>query len=183
VVVYHDEYVFPLVLSGIVVAGYAISVIYKLLLPLNPLAAGAWVSLICMANLPGLASYYVDGSRRDDRSAAAYVRDHWSPGDRVTGYAMGLFEFYSGGCCKPQIPLSTASVPQLEQMGAESGRLWIVLENTRWGLDAPTQRWLFDCAVHKLSVGGRRFDEAEFKVEVYLSSAPLPSQCTLPHNG
>jgi hypothetical protein len=183
VVVYHDEYVFPLVLGGIVVAGYAISVIYELLFSRSPVAAMAWLGLICLANLPGLASHYVDGSRRDERSAAAYVREHWSPGDRVTGYAMGLFGYYSRGCCEPQIPLSTTSVPQLEQLGAENGRLWIVLENTRWGLDPPTQRWLFDCAVHKLSVGGRRFDEAEFKVEVYLSSAPLPAQCRTPHAG
>jgi len=182
VVVYHDEYVFPLVLGSIVVAGYAISVIYELLLHRSPVAAWAWIGLICLANLPGLASHYVDGSRRDERSAAAYVREHWLPGDRVTGYAMGLFRFYSRGCCEPQIPLSTTSVPQLERLGAESGRLWIVLENTRWGLDPPTQRWLFDCAVHKLSVGGRRFDEAEFKVEVYLSSTPLHAQCR-PHYG
>lgn len=179
-VIYHNEYVFPLVLGGLVCAGYAISVVYKLLLPSNPVAAGAWVGLMCLANLPGLASHYVDGSRRDERGAAAYVREHWSPGDRVTGYAMGLFRFYGQGCCEPQIPLRADSVPQLERLAAEGGRVWIVLDNTRWGLDPATQRWLFDCAVHKLSVGGRRFDEAEFKVEVYLSSAPLPAQCIAP---
>jgi Dolichyl-phosphate-mannose-protein mannosyltransferase len=177
VVVYHDEYVFPLVLGGIVVAGYAISVIYDSLRLRSPAAALAWVALIALANLPALASHYVDGSRRDERGAAAYVREHWLPGDRVTGYAMGLFRFYSSGCCEPQIPLSRASVPELEHLASEKGRLWIVLENTRWGLDPPTQRWLFDCAVHKLSIGGRRFDEAEFKVEVYLSSRPLPAEC------
>jgi hypothetical protein len=179
VVVYHAEYVFPLMLGAIVVAGYAIGVIYELLHARSPMTAGVWVGLICLVNLPALASHYVDGSRRDGRSAAAYVRDHWSPGDRVTGYSMGLFRFYSRGCCEPAIPLplSTNSVPQLQRLGAESGRLWVVLENTRWGLDPQTQRWLFDCAVHKLSVGGRRFDEAEFKVEVYLIPAPLPTQC------
>lgn len=182
VVVYHDEYVFPLVLGGIVVAGYAISVIYELLLPRSAVAAWVWIGVICLANLPALASHYVDGSRRDERSAAAYVRAHWQPGDRVTGYAMGLFRFYSNGCCEPQIPLSRTALPQLERFGAESGRLWLVLENTRWGLDPPTQRWLFDCAVHKLSVGGRRFDEADFKVEVYLSSAPLPPECAAPRH-
>jgi hypothetical protein len=176
-VVYHDEYVFPLVLGGIVVAAYAIAMIHELLLPRGPVAAWAWLGLICLANLPGLASHYVDGSRRDDRSAADYVRGHWLPGDRVTGYAMGLFRYYSRGCCEPQIPLSIGSVAELEQLGSSGGRLWIVLENTRWGLDPPTQRWLFDCAVHKFSVGGRRFDEAEFKVEVYVTPVPLPPQC------
>lgn len=179
IVVYHAEYVFPLVLGAIVVAGYAIGVIYELLRTRSSTAAWVWMGSICLANLPALASHYVDGSRRDGRSAAAYIRDHWSPGDRVTGYSMGLFQYYSRGCCEPTIPLplTTNSVPQLQQLGAGSGRLWVVLENTRWGLDPQTQRWLFDCAVHKLSVGGRRFDEAEFKVEVYLISPPLTNQC------
>jgi hypothetical protein len=177
VVPYHAEYVFPLALSGLVVAAYGIAVIYDLLRIRAPLAAYAWVGLSCLANLPALASHYVDGSRWDIRGAAAYVREHWAAGDRVTGYSMGLFRHYSGGCCEPAIPLGTDSIPQLARLGLEGGRLWVVLENTRSGLNPRVQQWLFECAVHKLSVGGRRFDDAQFSVEVYVIPSALDNGC------
>jgi hypothetical protein len=177
-VVYHAEYVFPLVLGPLVVAAYAISTIYRLLQSRNVAAARVWLALICLTNLPALASHYVDGSRRDGRTAATYVRDHWQAGDRVTGYSMGLFQYYSGGCCEAVTPLPLSdSVPVLEHLSATGGRLWVVLENTRWGLEPQTQQWLFDCAVHKFTVGGRRFDEADFKLEIYLVTPPLTPQC------
>jgi hypothetical protein len=174
---YHAEYVFPLALSGLVVAAYGIAVIYDLLRVRTQLAAYAWVGLSCLANLPALASHYVDGSRWDMRDAAAYVREHWAAGDRVTGYSMWLFRQYSGGCCEPAIPLGPDSIPQLARLRSESARLWVVLENTRSGLNPRVQQWLFDCAVHKLSVGGRRFDDAQFSVEVYLVLSSLESGC------
>jgi hypothetical protein len=177
VVPYHPEYVFPLALGAVVVAAYAIAVIYELLRPRARLAAYAWVGLSCLGNLPTLASHYVDGSRWDMRDAAAYVREHWAAGDRVTGYSMGLFRHYSGGCCEPAIPLGADSIPQLARLGSEGTRLWVVLENTRSGLDPRVQRWLFDCAVHKVSVGARRFDDAEFRVELYLVSGLPSTRC------
>jgi hypothetical protein len=91
---------------------------------------------------------------------------------------MGLFQYYSGGCCEPVAPLPLSdSVPVLEDLSATGGRLWVVLENTRWGLEPQTQRWLFDCAVHKFTVGGRRFDEADYKVEIYLVTPPVSPNC------
>ncbi|HXW75187.1 MAG TPA: glycosyltransferase family 39 protein [Steroidobacteraceae bacterium] len=178
VVPYHAEYVFPLALAGVVPAAYAIGVIYELLRPRTRWAAYAWLGLSCLTNLPALASYYVDGSRWNMRDAAAYVRQHWSPGDRVAGYSVGLFRHYSDGCCEPAIALRPDSAAQLARLAAEGGRLWVVLENTRSGLPPQVQRWLFDCAVHKLSVGGRRFDDAEFRVEVYLVPRSPESGCT-----
>jgi Dolichyl-phosphate-mannose-protein mannosyltransferase len=175
---YHAEYVFPLALAAIVPAAYAIGVVYELLRPRARLAAYAWIALSCLTNMPALASYYVDGSRWNIRAAAAYVRQHWLPGDRVAGYSVGLFRYYSGGCCEPAIALRPDSVAQLARLGSASGRLWVVLENTRSGLDPHVQRWLFDCAVHKLSVSGRRFDDAEFRVEVYLVSGSLDPGCS-----
>jgi hypothetical protein len=180
VVSYHPGYVFPLTLGVLVVAAYATGFIYELLRKSEaPLAAYAWIGVSCLGNVPALASYYVDGARNDLRGAAAYVGKHWRPGDRVTGYAMTGFRYDSGGCCEPAIPLplNAHSVEQLARLGSEGGRLWIVLENKRSGLDPQLQRWLFDCAVHKLSLGSRRYDDEEFKEEVYLVPGVLSDTC------
>jgi len=174
---YHAEYVFPLVLSALVAAAYAIVVIYELLKQHAALAAYAWLALSCLGNLPALASHFVDGSRWNVRDAAAYVRKNWSPGDRVAGDAMGLFRHYGAACCEPAIPIASGSISGLAHLVAGGGRLWIMLENTRSGLDPPLQQWLFDCAIHKLSVGGRRFDDAQFSVEVYLALPPPTAVC------
>lgn len=177
VIPYHAEYVFPLVLGALVAAAYAIVVIYELLKKRAALAAYAWLGLSCLCNLPALASHYVDGSRWNVRDAAAYVRKNWVSGDRVAGDALGLFRYYGAGCCEPAIPIAPGSISELTRLVADGGRLWIVLESTRSGLDPDVQRWLFDCAVHKLSVGGRRFDDAQFSVEVYLARPPSGAEC------
>jgi hypothetical protein len=184
VIPYHAEYVFPLVLAALVAAAYAIVIIYQLLREIAPPAAYAWLGLSCLANLPALASHYVDGSRWNFRDAAAYVRSSWEAGDRVVSDARGLFDHYAAGCCVAAIPMAADSVAELADLVAHGGRLWVVLESTRSGLDSRVQRWLFDCAVHKLSVGGRRFDDAQFSVEVYLAPAPAP-ECARasPHRG
>jgi hypothetical protein len=177
VIPYHAEYVFPLIVSALVAAAYAIVVIFELLKERAALAAYAWLGLSCLSNLPALASHYVDGSRWNVRDAAAYVRRNWAPGDRVAGDAMGLFRHYGAGCCEPAIPIAPGSISELARLVADGGRLWIVLENGRSGLDPPVQRWLFDCAVHRLSVAGRRFDDAQFSVDVYVALPPPAAVC------
>jgi hypothetical protein len=180
VVIYHPGYAFPYVLAAVVVAAYAIAVIFELLRRQAPLAAYAWGVLSCGANLPALASYYVDAGRNDIRSAALYVRKHWLTGDRVAGYAVGAIGYYDGGCCEPSIPLplGPGAVARLAPLAAASGRTWVVLESKRAGLDPQVQAWLFACAEHRLSLGGRRYDDEEFKEEVYLVRAPLAPQCS-----
>ena len=179
IMVYHVEYSFPFVLGALVAAGYAIAVIYRLLLARSALAAGAWLGTICLVNVPALASHFVDGSRIDERGAVQYVREHWQSGDRVTGYAVSLFRLYAKGCCAPSFPLSRGpqSVAELKRLGSAGGRLWIVLDRSRAGLDPATQRWLFDCSVHKFSIGGRRYDEAEYAVDIYLVTTRVVADC------
>ena len=172
VVIYHPGYAFPFALSALVVAAYAITCISDLLKRRSSLAAYAWIGLSCLGELPSLFSHYVDGTRPNMRDAATYIRAHWQPGDRVTGYAMGAFDYYSDGCCKPTIPLPEANeVPNLTRLASSGGRLWIVLEEKRPGLDASLQAWLFACSVQKLSVGRRRLDWLQFKEDVYLVPA------------
>ncbi|MCI0561065.1 MAG: hypothetical protein MN733_21470, partial [Nitrososphaera sp.] len=121
-----------------------------------------------LVNLPTLVSHYVDGSRWDLRSAAQFIKKNWMLGDRVTGYSMGTFRYYTAGCCEPTIPLSFAAVPQLRVLTKTPGRLWIVVESGRGGLPEDTQRWLFDKCAKKLQVRGKRFDYAEHTVDVFL---------------
>lgn len=171
---YHPAYAFSFALSALVVAAYAITYISDRLKLRSSFAAYAWIGLSCLGDLPSLFSHYIDGTRTNMRDAAAYVRAHWRPGDRVTGYAMGAFGYYSGGCCKPAIPLAeTDEVPNLTRLASAGGRLWVVLEEKRPGLDAPLQAWLFACSVQKLSVGRRRLDWLQFKENVYLVPAPV----------
>jgi len=168
-VIYQPAYVFPFALSALVVAAYAITYVSDRLRQRSWLAAGAWIGLSCLGNLPSLFSNYLDGTRTNMRDAAAYVRVHWQPGDRVTGYSMGAFDHYSGGCCKPAIPLpQTNEVANLTRLASAGGRLWVVLEEKGSGFDVPLTAWLFACGVHKLSVGERRLDGLQLNEEVYL---------------
>jgi hypothetical protein len=174
VVNYHPGYAFSFALSALVVAAYAITYVFDLLKQRSWLAAYAWVGLSCLGDLPSLFSNYIDGTRTNMRDAAAYVRAHWQPGDRVTGSGMGTFNHYSGGCCKPAIPLpETKEVPNLTRLASAGGRLWVILDVKRPGLDPALQAWLFACSVHKLSVGRHRLDWLQFKEEVYLVPAQI----------
>jgi len=180
-VTYHSAYGFTFALSGFVVAAHAITYISDRLKQRSWLAAYVWIGLSCLGNLTSLFSHYLDGTRMNVRDAAAYVRAHWQAGDRVTGYEMGAFNHYSGGCCKPAIPLpDTNEVPNLTRLASAGGRLWVVLGEKRQGLDARLQDWLFACSVHKLSVGRHRLDWQQFKEDVYLVPAQeIDHECLL----
>lgn len=167
-VTYQEQYIFPLSLGALVPAGYAIGVVYKYLRPRGVLIAAGWLLLMCLSNLPSLASYYADGSRHDFRSAAEYIKEKWAPGDRVTGFSVGLVRHYAGGCCEPMIPLGSNALSKLKELTAHDGRLWIVLESGRSGLPRNLQEWLFANTCHKLEIKGKRFDYWEPIVDVYL---------------
>jgi len=94
-VAYHPEYVFPLAISVMVLAGCAIGTIYEHLRSKSALIGAAWVGLACLGSLPSLASHYMDGGRSDLRTAAQYVKTIGKAGDRVTGFSMGLFGYYA----------------------------------------------------------------------------------------
>ena len=138
---YQPAYAFPFALSVIVLAGCAIGLLYERLRERGVWLASAGVILVCLMNLPSLASHYVDGSRTDLRTAARYVERNWMPGDRVTGSSMGRFGYYAPKC-SPRIPLPHDSIQKLEKLSAGNGRLWIVVQSTRGGLREALRRWL-----------------------------------------
>jgi hypothetical protein len=167
VVSYQPAYAFPFALSVLVLAGCATGVLYERLREKGVWLASAGVILVCVMNLPSLASHYVDGSRSDMRTAASYVEANWLLGDRVTGFSMGLFGHYAPHC-SPRIPLPFDSIPKLEELSADSGRLWIVVQSTRGGLREDLRRWLGTHCSHELKVQRKRFDYPEYSVDVYL---------------
>jgi hypothetical protein len=104
----------------------------------SSLAASATLALLCVSAAPSLASHYVDGSRWDLRTAAAFVRKNWQPGDRIAAFSPGIVNLYAGDCCGQVIPLSLDAAPHLRELASETSRLWIILENTRGGLPTGT---------------------------------------------
>jgi hypothetical protein len=165
---YHPEYVFPLEISILVAAGYAVGIIYQGLCVRNRFIGYAWIAVACLGNLPGLASHYMDGSRGDMRTAAQYVQKNWRTGDRVAGPVLCVFAHYAQDC-EPAIPLfSSEAVAQLNQLADGKGRIWVVLESNRSGLSEDIRQWLGTHCSHELHVRRLRFDYADHCVDVYL---------------
>jgi hypothetical protein len=184
VVIYAPPYSFPFALGGFVMAGYAVGQICELLKKHGySLAAAAWMLAALVVNAPSLISYYSDGSRPDMRAAAAYVREHWKPGDAVAGFSVGRFAFYAPGL-EPRFPITNdaAGVAELERLARTDRRFWIVMETARPGLDPELLNWLFAHAVHKYRAQKRRFDYQEFTQDVFLYDPALDRQAAVRRN-
>jgi hypothetical protein len=167
---HHPEYVFPLAMSIVVMAGCAVGAVYEELRDRSALLGATWLVLACLGNLPSLVSHYSDGSRPDLRTAAQYVKTHWQTGDRVTGYSMGLFAHYARGC-RPTIPLpSSDTTAKLDELTRGQGRLWIVVQSGRSGLSEALRRWLGTHCSAELTVRRTRLDYADFSVDVFLNT-------------
>lgn len=177
IVSYHSAYVFPLALPAMVLAGKGIGTVYEKLKGESHITAAIGLGLLCLLNLPSLVSHFVDGSRWDMRRAANFVRERWAAGDSVAGLSMGTFGYYSRGCCAPRVPLGSDLVPELQRLAREGRRTWIILETGRGGLGADAEQWLFECAHHRASISRRRFDDAEYVVEIFLISPPADREC------
>jgi hypothetical protein len=166
---YNPFYGFPLALAPLVLAGGAVATLYEYLRRESPLIAVQWLVLAGLMNLPGVASHYVDGSRPDMRTAAEYVKENWVAGDQVTGTSMGLFRQYYGSGNERFVPLRTSDpIPQLQELSAEAGRLWIVVSSGRSGLPQNLGNWLGKRCSHELSIRKRRYDEQEFGIDIFL---------------
>jgi hypothetical protein len=169
---YHPEYVLPLMLAPIVLAGRAVSFVVSALRTTNVAAAGAALAFLPLLQLPGMASHFADGSRVDLRTAAAYVEARCSPGARVTAQFVGTFQHYAPRCA-PTIPLSESDpVAQLTALTAESSApLWVVIQTGRSGFDARLQTWLSEHCQRRLEVREPRLDYYDHRVDVYACSA------------
>jgi hypothetical protein len=169
-VVYHPNYVFPLALAVLVLAGWAVAQVAERLRPAGAVAAVAWVGVAVALQLPSVVSHYLDGSRPDYRTAARYVADHWQSGDRLASISPGLVRHYA--------PLDGEflnlprwnALPALQEAAAGPGRLWVVLASGRSGKEEPVAAWLGTHCTQQLQVRKRRFDYYEFTVEVFLYS-------------
>jgi len=174
VVVYHPGYVFPLALGGLVPAAMAVAWIYRALTSLNQGVAAVSLVLLCLGNLPGAASYYVDGARPDWREATKVVQRNWQEGDRVTSYAIGFVAHYAPECT-PRIALSpVAPEASLQKLLREPGALWVVLPSYRGGLEAGLRDWLRARCVQRAEVVGKRFDYQENRMDVYRCPSETP---------
>jgi hypothetical protein len=183
IVVYNPAYVFPLAIPIFVLAGCAVGTIYDCLRTKGALVGALWIGLICLCELPSLASHYVDGSRYDIRTAAQYVKKNWRNGDQVTGFTMGGFKHYAEGC-EPAIPLPSDAVRRLQEIVLHHNRLWVLLPSCRGGLPADLERYLGTHCSHELKVQRKRFDYSEYTFDVFLYTPPAErGKTTVPAGG
>lgn len=166
---YHAWYTFPFALSGLVLAGFATSDIYRRLRPTRPLASVVWLCVALGLNLPSVISHFEDGSRVDMRTAAHYVSDHWQPEDRVATVRIETFRYYAGNR-EPAfaLPSGEEATGMLEHLAAGNARLWIVVDSTRGGLPNGLQRWLLANTSHRLHVKAKRLDYFENAMDVFV---------------
>ena len=168
-ITFNPQYLFLFVFPLLVLAVRFAEHVFQRLRDSGIVVAAAWLGLVCCLNLPSLASYYLDGSRCNQRAAFEYVREHWTPGDRLTGYVMGAAEWHIPECA-PRIPLRMERTEEKlqELVEAEPNRLWIVVHSHRGGLAPNLRRWLGKHCTYELRVGKKRFDYDEYTVEVFL---------------
>jgi hypothetical protein len=167
VIAYHPWYAFPLALGVLTCAGYAVSDIYGRLRPTRPATSILWLCLVAGLNLPGLASYFTDGSKGDHRAAVAYVNTRWEPNDRVATTSWRAFGYYAPNRTPVfRILRDDNRVETLEQLGP--GRLWVIVESGRGGPPVAIREWLTSRASHRFRVSKRRFDYFEYTVDVFL---------------
>ena len=166
VVVYHPAYAVAYIVPVFVGAGYAISSVYRGMRSTNRLTAAGVFLVLCLTNLPGLASHYSDGSRSDYRTAVAFVRGVYQPGDIVASDTP-VVPYYIGMSMKTA-PLDFAELKGLNK------RVWIVVGGGRAGLGAPTQVWLNAETRMVQRFERRRFDYHRNFVDVYLLEPGKP---------
>jgi hypothetical protein len=165
---YHAWYAFPFASCGLVLAAFAVSTISERLARIRPAAGVLWVCAACMLNLPSLASHFVDGSRPDMRTAARYVAERCTTGDRVATIRAATFRYYAPGCAGVQgLPASGNVRAALERLARGDSRVWIVVDSTRGGLPGDVHQWLLAHASHALHVQRTRFDYFEYTVDVF----------------
>jgi hypothetical protein len=172
VVVFHPDYVFPLAPGVFVLAGLGVGRGYEAALKRGRLVAWSWMGAACLLNMPALASYYRDGSRHDYRTTADFLTEYRRTGDQVAAVSPGLLRPY-GHFSEPILQLRFESVlKDLRGVLPPSGRLWIVIPSNRGGLPVELEEWLAMHCCRKFVVRQTRFDYYEFRVEVFLYTAP-----------
>ena len=181
IVTFQPAYVFPFALTIVLLAGCAIGRLYEYLQEESAWLAATGAALLCLVNLPSLASHYVDGSRPDMRTAARFVEKNWRPGDRVAGFSMGLFGHYAPNC-NPRIPLPADATKKLETLAAKKGRFWVVVQSARGGLSEDLRRWLGTHCSYELEVQHKRFDYPEYTVDVFLHHSTVPPRREQPRS-
>jgi hypothetical protein len=170
-------FVFPILVSVMIFIVEVYCLFLRAGFPFSRVVAVVWVVVCLLLNFPSLVSYYKDGNRHDNRAAYIYVAQNWQDGDRITGFMMGAAEYYIPDC-SPRIPLRDYNIPEKLQEIIDSnkidsnkenkGRLWVVVQSSRGGLDPNLKRWLAQNAIDEINFGKKRYDYIENNVDVFL---------------
>lgn len=176
IMVFNPQYLFLFIFPFLVLAARFADCVFLQLRKLGTahcsFLAAVWLVMVCCLNMPSSVSYYLDGSRHNNREAYEYVQKHWQEGDRITGYSMGNARYYIPQC-EPRIPLSpTKTIEQLQELITEEKndgrRLWLVVGSHRGGLNLDLRRWLGKNCSYEQRISKKRYDYNEYTVEVFL---------------
>jgi dolichyl-phosphate-mannose-protein mannosyltransferase len=139
------------------------------------LLTSAVAGMLVLANVPVLISHYLDGSRGDFRSAAAYVRAHWAQGDVIYSDQHPVLQHYLPGV---QVFGMTRDPANLERALREArqekpdAELWTVaLVAPRGGFRTHSlprlSPWLFANCQIAAAYGVPRLDFRQNEIQVY----------------
>ena len=167
-VVYQPHYGFLLVFPFVVLAAMGAEAIRRSLWAAARPAACAWVAAAVLLPMPGLVSYYADGSRYDYASAADYLRGAMGAEDRVACDSAGILGHYLAPGREVLALPPEGRVGRLAALARERGALWVVLASGRAGLAPDVRQWLGRQGQHERHFEAHRLDYYRFCVDVFV---------------
>jgi hypothetical protein len=183
VMVYQPHYGLLLAFPFVVLAALGAEAIRRALWAVARPVGWAWVAAVVALPLPGVVSYYADGSRYDYASAAAYLRRTMGPEDRVACDSAGVLGHYLGPDRAVLALPPGGRVERLEALAADRETTWVVLASGRSGLASDVHRWLLRRARHARHVERPRLDYYRFCVDVFVIEGRVAGRAAAPATG
>lgn len=174
-VVYHPHYGLLLSFPWIVMAAMGAEAVRRALWAAARPAAWAWTAAVVLLPVPGLVSYYADGSRYPYGDAAVYLSGTISAADRIACDAAGVLQHYLGPDDPVEALPAADRVARLSALAAEARRTWVVVASGRSGLAGEVATWFGRRARHIRHFEAPRLDYYRFCVDIFLidgSAAP-----------
>lgn len=169
--VFRADYLFSSSLVFFILASRVLARTYDTLSASSRTAAIGVVAAVILCPLPSFISYYMDGNRKDYRSAAAFIEKHLLPGDLVAADTVGALGYYLDipihGAGRPSTS-APRTVATLSALASKGGRVWYVCRFAREEPSSKVDRWFWQNSVRMLRIKRKRFDYHMNILDVYL---------------
>ena len=120
--------------------------------------------VLILTMMPSFASHYQDGSRKDYRSAAAYITEHSQPDDVVVSVSAGALRHYLDRKIRPCWRLAHSperSIQVLKDAVSTGRRVWFVHRSSREEPPQWAYQWLSSHSMLMLRIKKDRFDYSQ----------------------